>query len=163
MLTALIAELDVRRNADGCRCDCSMPHRRLLDSPILFIDRMMSAVSFSMSIGQLPASYRAGGHFHRDVQWRIISADYFRDLQIPLVTGRFLSEQEPRGTVPISQLWPAGSGLAKTLLVKRFSLPWISSRRIKKIARTRRGSICHHCRANNLSSDGSPTLEPGPV
>lgn len=45
----------------------------------------------------------SGRHFGGDVQWRIISVDYFRVLNIPLIAGRFFNEQEPRGTVLISQ------------------------------------------------------------
>lgn len=60
--------------------------------------------------------------FDGDVQWRIISADYFKVLQIPLIAGRFFSEQEPSGTVLISetmarQFWPGENPVGKEILI----------------------------------------------
>jgi hypothetical protein len=69
--------------------------------------------------GRMPPE---GRFFDGDVQWRIISADYFKVLHIPLVTGRFFSEQEPRGTVLISetrphQFWPGENPVGEEILI----------------------------------------------
>jgi putative ABC transport system permease protein len=63
-----------------------------------------------------------GFHFNGDVQWRITSPGYFRVLQIPLITGRFFREREPRGTVLISetmarQFWPGENPVGKEILI----------------------------------------------
>jgi putative ABC transport system permease protein len=63
-----------------------------------------------------------GRLFDGDVQWRIISTDYFKVLQIPLIAGRFFNEQEPRGTVLISeamarQFWPGENPVGKDILI----------------------------------------------
>jgi putative ABC transport system permease protein len=65
---------------------------------------------------------QAGRLFDGDVQWRIISTDYFKVLQIPLIAGRFFNEQEPRGTVLISeamarQFWPGENPVGKGILI----------------------------------------------
>jgi putative ABC transport system permease protein len=69
--------------------------------------------------GRMPPE---GRFFDGDVQWRIISADYFKVLHIPLVAGRFFSEQEPRGTVLISetmahQFWPGENPVGEEILI----------------------------------------------
>jgi predicted permease len=63
-----------------------------------------------------------GSRFDGDVQWRLVSADYFNVLHVPLVTGRFFAENEPRGTVLISQtmarqFWPGDDPIGKEIFI----------------------------------------------
>jgi predicted permease len=63
-----------------------------------------------------------GRNFSGDVQWRIVSADYFDVLRIPLLAGRLFQEQGPRGTVVISQamarqFWPGENPIGKTIFI----------------------------------------------
>ena len=63
-----------------------------------------------------------GGRFDGDVQWRIVSGDYFNVLHVSLVTGRFFAENEPRGTVLISQtmarqFWPGDDPIGKEIFI----------------------------------------------
>ncbi len=52
----------------------------------------------------IPERAPVDGHMFRgDVQWRIVSADYFHVLRIPLLAGRFFRDAEPGRTVVISQ------------------------------------------------------------
>jgi predicted permease len=69
--------------------------------------------------GRTPSKGRL---FDGDVQWRIISPDYFKVLHIPLIAGRFFGEPEPRGTVLISetmarQFWPAENPVGKEIFI----------------------------------------------
>jgi predicted permease len=74
-------------------------------------------------IFSIPGRTRLEGRlFDGDVQWRIISADYFKVLHIPLIAGRFFGEREPRGTVLISeamarQFWPGENPVGKEILI----------------------------------------------
>jgi putative ABC transport system permease protein len=69
--------------------------------------------------GRTPPS---GRQFDGDVQWRIISANYFKVLHVPLVAGRFFGDQESRGTVLISQtmarqFWPGDDPIGKEIFI----------------------------------------------
>ena len=63
-----------------------------------------------------------GFHFTGDVQWRIISTHYFDVLRIPLLSGRFLRDQEPSRTVVIShamarKYWPNGNPVGQSIII----------------------------------------------
>ena len=63
-----------------------------------------------------------GYKFTGDVQWRFVSPHYFDVLRIPLVSGRFLHEQEPGRTVVISQAmahkyWPNTDPVGQTIFI----------------------------------------------
>jgi len=70
-------------------------------------------IDTSMTITPVP---RSAGVPEEGLQasWRIVSADYFRTLQVPLRQGRFFAERgEPRHSMMLSeglarQLWPGG-------------------------------------------------------
>jgi putative ABC transport system permease protein len=69
--------------------------------------------------GRAPA---AGSQFTGDVQWRFVSAHYFDVLQIPLVSGRLLHDQEPGRTVVISQamarkFWPGMNPVGQSIFI----------------------------------------------
>jgi putative ABC transport system permease protein len=64
----------------------------------------------------------AGRHFTGDVQWRIVSARYFEALRIPLLSGRLFRDQEPRGSVVISEtmarrFFPGENPMGRTLVI----------------------------------------------
>ena len=64
----------------------------------------------------------AGFNFTGDVQWRIISTHYFDVLRIPLLSGRFLRDQEPGRTVVISQAmarkyWPNANPVGQSIII----------------------------------------------
>ncbi|HXB73875.1 MAG TPA: ABC transporter permease [Candidatus Acidoferrales bacterium] len=66
----------------------------------------------------------ADGRFTGDVQWRFVSAHYFDVLQIPLLAGRFLHDQEPGRTVVVSQamarkFWPGANAVGQTIFIGR--------------------------------------------
>ena len=68
--------------------------------------------------GHIPPGRFANG----DVQWRLVSPDYFRVLRIPLLSGRLLHEREPRRTVVISQsmarrYWPGANPVGQTMFI----------------------------------------------
>ncbi|HYW44800.1 MAG TPA: ABC transporter permease [Bryobacteraceae bacterium] len=63
-----------------------------------------------------------GYYFTGDVQWRIVSPRYFDTLRIPLLSGRFLRDQEPGRTVVISQAmarkyWPDANPVGQTIVI----------------------------------------------
>lgn len=60
--------------------------------------------------------------FLGDVQWRIVSPEYFRVLRIPLLSGRLLTEQEPGRTAVISETmarkyWPRSSPVGQAFVI----------------------------------------------
>lgn len=65
------------------------------------------------------------------VQYRVITAEYFRVMRIPLKSGRFFEEQDRQGSrdvVIINQrlarrLWPNGDAIGKTINVADFAKP----------------------------------------
>lgn len=68
--------------------------------------------------GRIPPGRQANG----DVQWRYVSAEYFRVLNIPLLSGRLLQEREPGRTVVISQAmarkyWPGSNPVGQTIFI----------------------------------------------
>jgi predicted permease len=74
-------------------------------------------------IFDIPDRPGAGTHkFLGDVQWRIVSPDYFRVLRIPLLSGRLLSEREPGRTALISEFmarkyWPGADPVGQTMVI----------------------------------------------
>jgi putative ABC transport system permease protein len=74
-------------------------------------------------IFDIPNRPGAGGRkFLGDVQWRIVSPDYFRVLRIPLLSGRLLTAQEPGRTAVISetmarQYWPHDNPVGQAIVV----------------------------------------------
>jgi putative ABC transport system permease protein len=68
--------------------------------------------------GRIPPGRQANG----DVQWRYVSAEYFRVLRIPLLSGRLLEEREPGRAVVISQamarkFWPGTNPVGQTIFI----------------------------------------------
>src|SRR5258708_2558962 len=64
----------------------------------------------------------AGRQFTGDVQWRFVSAHYFDVLQIPVLSGRLLHDQEPGRTLVISQtmarkFWPGANAVGQTIFI----------------------------------------------
>jgi predicted permease len=64
----------------------------------------------------------ASSQFTGDVQWRFVSAHYFEVLQIPLLSGRLLHDNEPGRTVVISQalarkFWPGANPVGQSILI----------------------------------------------
>jgi len=64
----------------------------------------------------------AGFKFTGDVQWRFVSTHYFDVLRIPLISGRFLREQEPGKTVVINlamarKYWPNPTPVGQTIIL----------------------------------------------
>jgi len=60
--------------------------------------------------------------FTGDVQWLIVSSQYFRVLRIPLLAGRYLRETESTRTVVISETmarryWPNGNPVGQTIVI----------------------------------------------
>jgi len=73
-------------------------------------------------IFDIPGRAPTTGQFTGDVQWRFVSAHYFDVLQIPLISGRFLRDQEPGRTVVISQamarkFWPGANPIGQTIFI----------------------------------------------
>ncbi len=69
--------------------------------------------------GRPPAE---GFKFTGDVQWRIVSAHYFRAMRIPLRSGRVFQDQEPPRTVVINEAlarkyWPNANPLGQAILI----------------------------------------------
>jgi predicted permease len=69
--------------------------------------------------GRVPAE---GRQFTGDVQWRFVSARYFDVLQVPLLSGRLLHDQEPGRTVVISQtmarkFWPGANPVGQAIFI----------------------------------------------
>jgi putative ABC transport system permease protein len=57
-----------------------------------------------------------------DVEWRIVSPQYFRVLRIPLLSGRLLNEREPGRTVVITRamarkFWPHTNPIGQTIII----------------------------------------------
>jgi putative ABC transport system permease protein len=67
----------------------------------------------------------------RTVRYRVITAEYFRVMRIPLKSGRFFEEQDRQGSrdvVIINQrlarrLWPSGDAIGKTINIADFAKP----------------------------------------
>ncbi|MGH9401904.1 MAG: ADOP family duplicated permease [Terriglobia bacterium] len=69
--------------------------------------------------GRPPAK---GQKFTGDVQWRIVSPEYFKVLRIPLLSGRLLQQGEPGRTVVINQamaheFWPKMNPIGRSILI----------------------------------------------
>jgi putative ABC transport system permease protein len=63
-----------------------------------------------------------GRHFSGDVQWRIVSAQYFDVLRIPLLAGRLFQQQEGHRTLVISQamarkFWPGSNPIGQSIFI----------------------------------------------
>jgi predicted permease len=68
--------------------------------------------------GRIPAGRQSNG----DVQWRFVSAHYFDALQVPLLYGRRLRDQESGRTVVISdamarKFWPGQSPVGQSIFI----------------------------------------------
>jgi putative ABC transport system permease protein len=68
--------------------------------------------------GRIPPGREANG----DVQWRYVSAEYFRALRIPLLSGRLLRDREPGRVAVISQAmarkyWPGQNPVGRTIFI----------------------------------------------
>ena len=74
-------------------------------------------------IFDLPGHQRLEGYkFTDDVQWRFVSAHYFETLRIPLLSGRFLRDQETAKTVVINEAmahkyWPGSDAVGQHIIV----------------------------------------------
>jgi putative ABC transport system permease protein len=69
--------------------------------------------------GRRPAK---GNQFTGDIEWRIVSPQYFEALRIPLLSGRLFHEQEARRTVIIHQAmareyWPKDNTVGRTIII----------------------------------------------
>jgi putative ABC transport system permease protein len=69
--------------------------------------------------GRPPAK---GENFTGDVEWRIVSPQYFQALRIPLLSGRLLREDEPERTVVINEalahkFWPNSNPVGQIIII----------------------------------------------
>ena len=73
-------------------------------------------------IFNIPARMPPGRKFNGDVQWRFVSAHYFDALQVPLLSGRRLRDQESGRTVVISEamarkFWPGRNPVGQSIFI----------------------------------------------
>jgi putative ABC transport system permease protein len=69
--------------------------------------------------GRPPAK---GENFTGDVEWRIVSPQYFQALRVPLLSGRLLREHEPERTVVINEamarkFWPKSNPVGQSIII----------------------------------------------
>jgi putative ABC transport system permease protein len=70
----------------------------------------------------IPGRIPPGRQFNGDVQWRFVSADYFDALQVPLLSGRRLRDDESGRTVVISEamarkFWPGQNPVGQSIFI----------------------------------------------
>lgn len=118
----------------GPRYSKSGDVNRLAEEMVSRVERIPGVKSVAMAsalplwggidmLFRIPGARPAKGQmFTGDVEWRIVSPQYFEALRIPLLSGRLLREGEPARTVVINQamahkFWPNSNPVGQNIVI----------------------------------------------